>query len=210
MKTTSVLRQKTSLQDSVLDILNKQMAVEAHSSATYLSMSAWCYSQGLRGCGEFFRMQASEERDHMMKIFNYIADSGALAISPEIAKVERGFEDLRSILVMALEQEIMITENFNKMTEHCQKVRDYQTARFLPVVPRRTIRRRATGTPLHRDLRPHERERCVVRHRQRDPRSQERLIGLQSFNIRNAVHWKMHRVFCLLTTLGSVVLIVPT
>lgn len=131
MKTTSILRQKTSLQDSVLDILNKQMGVEAHSSATYLSMSAWCYSQGLRGCGEFFRKQAAEEREHMMKIFNYIADSGALAISPEISKVERGFEDLRSILVMSLEQEIMITENFNKMTEHCQKVRDYQTARFL-------------------------------------------------------------------------------
>jgi ferritin len=131
MKTTSVLRQRTSLQDSVLDILNKQMGVEAHSSALYLSMSAWCYSQGLRGCGEFFKKQAAEEREHMMKIFNYIAHAGALAISPEVAKVERGFEDLRSILVMALEQEIEITENFNKMTEHCQKARDYQTAKFL-------------------------------------------------------------------------------
>ena len=131
MKTTSILRQRTSLQDSVLDILNKQMGVEAHSSALYLSMSAWCYAQGLNGCGSFFRTQAAEEREHMMKIFNYIADAGALAISPEVTKVERGFEDLRSIFVMALEQEIEITENFNKMTEHCQKVRDYQTARFL-------------------------------------------------------------------------------
>lgn len=131
MKTTSILRQKTSLQDSVLDILNKQMAVEAHSSALYLSMSAWCYSQGLRGTGEFFRKQAAEEREHMMKIFHYIANAGALAVSPEVVNIESGFEDLRSILVMALEQEIQITENFNKMTEHCQKVRDYQTAKFL-------------------------------------------------------------------------------
>jgi ferritin len=131
MKATSILRQKTSLQDSVLDLLNKQMAVEAHSSALYLSMSAWCYAQGLRGCGEFFKKQAAEEREHMMKIFNYIAHAGALAISPEISKVERGFEDLRSILVMALDQEIEITENFNKMTEACQKARDFQTARFL-------------------------------------------------------------------------------
>jgi ferritin len=131
MKTTSILRQKTSLQDSVLDILNKQMAVEAQSSALYLSMSAWCYAQGLRGCGEFFRKQAAEEREHMMKIFNYIVHSGALAVSPEVTSVERGFDDLRSILVMALDQEIGITENFNKMTEHCQKVRDFQTARFL-------------------------------------------------------------------------------
>ncbi|MEJ7644935.1 MAG: ferritin [Chryseolinea sp.] len=131
METTSILRQKTSLQDSVLDILNKQMGVEAHSSALYLSMSAWCYAQGLRGCGEFFRKQAAEEREHMMKIFNYIANAGALAISPEVMNFGRSFEDLRSLLVMALEQEIQITENFNKMTEHCQKARDFQTARFL-------------------------------------------------------------------------------
>jgi ferritin len=129
--TASILRQKTSLQESVLDILNTQMAVEAHSSALYLSMSAWCYSQGLRGCGEFFRKQAGEEREHMMKIFHYITHAGALAVSPEITKVERTFEDLRGILVMALNQEIQITENFNKMTEHCQKERDFQTAKFL-------------------------------------------------------------------------------
>jgi ferritin len=131
MKTASILRQKTSLQESVLDILNKQMGVEAHSSALYLSMSAWCYAQGLRGCGEFFRKQSDEEREHMMKIFNYITHAGALAVSPEVSKVQRTFEDLRSVLVMALEQEIQITENFNRMTEHCQKERDFQTARFL-------------------------------------------------------------------------------
>jgi len=131
MEKTSILRQKTSLQDNVLDILNKQMGVEAHSAALYLSMSAWCYAQGLRGCGEFFRQQAAEEREHMMKLFNYITHAGALAVSPEVTNVERGFEDLRSIFVRALDQEIQITENFNKMTEHCQKARDFQTARFL-------------------------------------------------------------------------------
>jgi ferritin len=132
---TSILRQKTSLQDSVLGILNQQMAVEAHSSALYLSMSAWCYAQGLRGTGEFFKKQAAEEREHMMKIFNYISHAGALAVSPEVPKVESAFEDLRSILVKALDQEIQITENFNKMTEHCQKVRDFQTAKFLQWYP---------------------------------------------------------------------------
>lgn len=131
MKTASILRQKTSLQDSVLEILNQQMAVEAHSSALYLSMSAWCYAQGLRGTGEFFRKQSEEEREHMMKIFHYITHAGALAVSPEVTTVERNFTDLRAVLVMALDQEIRITENFNKMSEHCQKVRDYQTSRFL-------------------------------------------------------------------------------
>ena len=131
MKTTSILRQKTSLQESVVEMLNQQMAVEAHSSALYLSMSAWCYAQGLRGTGEFFRKQSEEEREHMMKIFHYISHAGALAVSPEVKSIESNFSDLRAVLVMALEQEIQITENFNRMSEHCQKVRDYQTTRFL-------------------------------------------------------------------------------
>lgn len=128
---TSVIRQKTSLQDSVLEMLNKQMGVEAHSSAAYLAMSAWCYQQGLNGSGEYFRKQSGEEREHMLKLFNYIADAGALALSPEVVNIERSFEGMRDLFVSALEMEIAITENFNRMTEHCHKVRDYQTARFL-------------------------------------------------------------------------------
>lgn len=128
---TSVIRLKTSLQDSVLDMLNQQMGIEAHSSATYLSMSAWCYSQGLNGCGEFFKSQSDEERQHLLKIFHYIANSGGLAISPDVTKIEKNFEGLRDLLVRALETEISITQNFNMITEHCHKVRDYQTAKFI-------------------------------------------------------------------------------
>lgn len=128
---TSVIRLKTSLQDSVLDLLNEQMAMEAHSSATYLSMSAWCYAQGLNGCGYFFKKQSDEEREHMLKLFYYVADAGGLPVSPEVTKIERNFEGLRDVLVKALEQEISITHSFNKISDHCHKIKDYQTARFV-------------------------------------------------------------------------------
>lgn len=128
---TSVIRLKTSIQDSVLDQLNRQMEMEAHSSAVYLAMSAWCYAQGLNGSGYFYKRQSDEEREHMMKLFNYIADNGGLAISPEVTNIERNFEGLRDVFVKALESEIAITESFNRITEHCHKVRDYQTAKFV-------------------------------------------------------------------------------
>jgi ferritin len=128
---TSVIRLKTSLQDSVLDMLNEQIAMEAHSSASYLSMSAWCYVQGLVGCGEYFKKQSGEERIHQLKLFDFIADAGGLPVSPDVSKIERSFEGLRDILVKALEMEISITQNFNRISDHCYKVKDYQTARFL-------------------------------------------------------------------------------
>ena len=128
---TSVIRLKTSLQDSVLDLLNKQMAKEAHSSAAYLSMSSWCYAQGLIGCGEFFKKQSNEERQHMLRLFDYIVDQGGIAISPDVKAIPAEFSGLRDALMTALDMEASFTENFNLMTEHCHKVKDYQTAKFL-------------------------------------------------------------------------------
>lgn len=128
---TSVIRLKTSLQESVMEMLNEQIGMEAHSSASYLSMAAWCYAQGLNGCGDFFRKQSDEEREHMLKLFKYIADAGGLPVSPEVTKIERSFEGLRDVLVKALEMEINITHSFNRITEHCHKLKDFQTARFV-------------------------------------------------------------------------------
>jgi ferritin len=105
--------------------------MEAHSSSTYLSMAAWCYNQGLNGCGDFFKKQSGEERGHMLRIFDYLVDAGALPVSPAVNGIEKNFEGLRDVLVKALEQEISITQSFNHITEQCHKVKDFQTAKFL-------------------------------------------------------------------------------
>jgi ferritin len=128
---TSVIRLKTSLQDSVLDLLNKQMGMEAHSCASYLSMSAWCYAQGLVGCGAYFKKQSGEEREHLLRLFDYVCDMGGMAVSPEVKGIEANFEGLRDIFMKALEMEIAITESFNHITEHCHKNKDFQTAKFV-------------------------------------------------------------------------------
>ncbi|UKJ06822.1 ferritin [Solitalea lacus] len=129
MKTA--LRLKTSLQENIQDMLNDQISMESHSSATYLAMSAWCTVQGLQGTAKFFRHQSAEERIHMMKIFDFIADAGGHPISPEVKNIPKNFNDLHELLVMVLEMEIKITENFNKIVDQCHKSKDYQTARFL-------------------------------------------------------------------------------
>lgn len=127
----SVIRLKTSIQDTVLELLNKQIGMEAHSSSVYLSMAAWCYNQGLNGCGDFFKKQSAEERGHMLKIFDFLVDAGGLPVSPEVSNIERHFDGLRDVFVKALEQEISITQSFNLITDHCHKIKDYQTAKFL-------------------------------------------------------------------------------
>lgn len=128
MKT--LLRMKTSLQESVQNMLNEQMTMEAHSSAVYLGMSSWCHEQGLIKTGEYFKKQSAEEREHMLRIFDYMIDMGGRAISPTVTDVQNDFTDLKSLLELYLEMEIKITESFNKMTGACIKVNDFQTVKF--------------------------------------------------------------------------------
>ncbi|MCS7005737.1 MAG: ferritin [Cytophagales bacterium] len=126
----SLTRLKTSLQDIIQDILNKQMVMEAESSAMYLAMSAWCHQQGLIECASYFKKQSGEEREHMLRIFDYICDMGGIAISPAVAEVKHEYSSLKEVLETALEQEIKITESFNRIVDTCIKAKDYQTVKF--------------------------------------------------------------------------------
>ena len=56
--------------------LNAQMTKEAQASQIYLSYGAWCDSQGYGGTSNFLFRHAEEERNHMMKILEYILKRG--------------------------------------------------------------------------------------------------------------------------------------
>jgi len=57
--------------------LNKQMTKEAHASQIYLSFAAWAEHAGYSGTANFLFRHAQEERNHMMKILEYILKRGA-------------------------------------------------------------------------------------------------------------------------------------
>ena len=57
--------------------LNAQMTKEAHASQIYLSYASWAENQGFSGIANFLFRHAQEERNHMMKILEYILKRGA-------------------------------------------------------------------------------------------------------------------------------------
>jgi ferritin len=64
--------------------LQHQIALEAYSSAVYLSMASWMDSEGFEGAAAFFYKQSDEERMHMLKIFHFINDNDGHAMVPAI------------------------------------------------------------------------------------------------------------------------------
>ena len=57
--------------------LNAQMTLEALASQTYLSYGAWAELKGFSGIANFLFRHAQEERNHMMKLLEYILKRGA-------------------------------------------------------------------------------------------------------------------------------------
>lgn len=127
----SVLRRKSSLKEEIVNIINKQIAMEAHSAATYQAMSSWLHTQGLLESAKYFRKQSDEERAHMYKFVDYIQDMGGHALSPEIINVKNEYTDLREILDTFLESEIKVTESINNIADLSVRLKDYQTFQFL-------------------------------------------------------------------------------
>jgi ferritin len=56
--------------------LNAQMTKEAHASQIYLSYASWADGNGYEGIANFLFRHAQEERNHMMKILEYILERG--------------------------------------------------------------------------------------------------------------------------------------
>lgn len=126
-----LVRQKLSIHVEVMDLLNKQIEKEAHSSGAYLAMASWCDHNALTNSAAFFYKQSEEERDHMMKIFRFINDNGGTAYSPEVKNLMHDFNSLEEVFESALDQEINITKSIHTIVQKCRKIDDFTTEHFL-------------------------------------------------------------------------------
>lgn len=126
-----LLKLKSSLSEKIENILNDQIKLEAHASSLYLSMSSWCDDQGLENAAQFFANQSDEEREHMLKFFNYVNDRGGRAVSPEISHIPLDFDSFKSVFEQTLAQEIHVTEQISNIAHECVQIKDYTTFSFL-------------------------------------------------------------------------------
>ncbi|CAG5068264.1 putative bacterial non-heme ferritin [Dyadobacter sp. CECT 9623] len=126
-----LLRQRTSLKEEIEILLNNQVKMEAEASAKYLAMASWCDRNGFRYSAKYFMKQSEEEREHMVKIFDYLMFVGGNATSPEVPAVRHEFPTFKSIFEAALQSEIAVTQSINRIVSQSRKEEDYATENFL-------------------------------------------------------------------------------
>ena len=126
-----LLRRECPLKEEVIDILNKQVQIEAHSANAYLAMAGWCGVNGYDNCAEFFFKQSDEERKHQSKLFKYLVNMEATAVAPRIEEPNHEFPSLRSVFETALDMEISVTESIHGVVRVARQNDDIATEEFM-------------------------------------------------------------------------------
>ena len=81
------------LSEKMRAALNSQMTKEGHASQIYLSYGAWAAGEGYDGIANFLWRHAQEERNHMIKIMEYILERGAKVKVEAIPAPSESFDE---------------------------------------------------------------------------------------------------------------------
>ncbi|MCX8052524.1 MAG: ferritin [Armatimonadetes bacterium] len=113
------------------DRLNDQINFEQYSSHTYLAMSAAFEKMGLKVFADYYRKHADEEREHAMKMFDYVVDAGGTVVIKAIDEPKGDWNSVEKIVQQTLEHEILVTKRINDLVELAEQEKDYATRSFL-------------------------------------------------------------------------------
>ena len=119
------------ISDKMTAALNEQIAMEGYASFLYLSMASWCDRQGLAGCATFLHRQSDEERQHMLRLFNFLSEVDGHALSPGIEQPPHHFDSVQSLFETVYTHEQKVTASINQLIEMCYTENDYSTLNFL-------------------------------------------------------------------------------
>ena len=115
----------------VADLLNQQVNKEFYSAYLYLDMANYYIDLDLDGFGNWYTIQAQEERDHAMLFVQYLQNNGEKVTLEAIDKPDKVFETPLDPLVAAAEHERYVTDLIHKIYEVAYEVKDFRTMQFL-------------------------------------------------------------------------------
>ena len=115
----------------VAALLNDQINKEFYSAYLYLDMANFYSRKGLDGFANWYEIQAKEEQDHAMLMYQYLHNNGEKVTFEAIDRPDKTFETLMDPLKVGLEHERYVTSLINTIYEAAQEAKDFRTTQFL-------------------------------------------------------------------------------
>jgi ferritin len=123
--------EKNRLSKKMQEGLNAQMTKEASASQIYLSYGAWVSNQGYGGIANFLFRHANEERNHMMKILEYILERGAKVKIESITTPSEDPTNIQNCFERIFEHEVDNTKGIYKLVKMSFEEEDWATWHFM-------------------------------------------------------------------------------
>jgi ferritin len=119
------------LSKTIASALNVQMTKEAHASQIFLSYASWVERQGFSGIANFLFRHAEEERNHMMKVLEYILKRGAEVHIKEIPAPLETPQRLSDCFENIFKHEVENTKSVYKLVNLSRDEGDWATWNFM-------------------------------------------------------------------------------
>lgn len=119
------------LDKKVSQLLNEQIVKEFYSAYLYLDFSNYYYDLGLDGFGNWYKVQAQEERDHAMLFVQYLLNNSEKITLEAIAKPAVEMTGAKDVLAEGLKHEQYVTSLIHNIYDAAYSVKDFRTMQFL-------------------------------------------------------------------------------
>ena len=132
--------------------INSQINFELYSSYIYLSMSAYFYSENLKGFANWMGIQAQEELTHAMKFFDYVNNRGGRVIVEAIKKPETAWASPLEVFEHTYKHETIVTSRINNIADIALKEKDHATHAMLQWFITEQVEEEANAQELIQEL----------------------------------------------------------
>lgn len=119
------------LSKTLVAALNAQITKEAYASQIYLSYAAWADGQGMAGLAIFLFRHAQEERNHMMKMLEYILKRGGKVNITAIPAPPEAPVSINNCFEKVFAHEVDNTKAVYKITKMSFEEEDWATWNFM-------------------------------------------------------------------------------
>ncbi len=119
------------LSKTLAKALNQQMTNEAHNAQIYLAYASWANSEGYDGIANFLFRHANEERNHMMKILEYILKRGAKVAVSAIPSPGPDPKNVSDCFEKVFKSEVENTASIYEIVNMSMAEKDWATWNFM-------------------------------------------------------------------------------
>ena len=125
------LQEINNMNRKVSELMNKQVSNELKSAYLYLEFSNFFDSRNLDGYANYYRVQAKEEIDHAMLIYDYLHKANQQVKLMVIEAPDDDYKTIEDILDAGLKAEQNVTEMINAIFKTANDTDDIASKVFI-------------------------------------------------------------------------------